>query len=247
MMYLRSSLGLMPLCFSLAVHAGTMGGSVHNYFVSLSGGPSWANTGTAQTIWLQPDVNNTYVPNNLNNSSIMGNGEIFAGVQKHFVTQVQSQFGLAIYLSSYAKLNGFVQQNSDPDFQNFSYQYKLQHSHIALKSKWIAENSYNMNPYISGSLGVGFNRSYGYAATPLIFQAVPPPPFQAKNQVSFTYSLGAGFQHTINQQLSIGLGYQLVSWGASALSRAEGQTLGKGLSLNTLYTHGVEFNVSYLI
>jgi hypothetical protein len=230
------------------MHAGTMGSNnLSEYFVSLSGGPSWANTGSIQIIVLQPDLSNNYNPNNLNNSNIIGNGELFAGMQKSFFPQVQSQFGLAIYVSSFAKLNGFIQQNGDSGFQNYSYKYKIQHSHVALKSKWIAENSYNMNPYISGSIGVGFNRSYGYESTPLIFQVVPNPPFQSRSQVALTYSLGAGFQHIVNQHLSMGLGYQLVSWGANSLDRAEGQTLGKGLSLSTLYTHGVEFNVSYII
>ncbi|RUR11642.1 hypothetical protein [Legionella sp. km772] len=73
------------------------------------------------------------------------------------------------------------------------------------------------------------------------------PLFPAKNHTSFTYTLGAGFQHTYNQNLSFGLGYQFVSWGDNSLGRALGQNLNQGLHLNSLYTHGVEFNLSYLI
>lgn len=227
--------------------AGGMGSKPNEYFLSLSGGPSWTNAGKSQTIALQPDVIKAYVPQNLTNSNVLGNAEIFAGIEKSFFEQVRSQFGLAAYWSSFAKLNGFIQEDADPNFQNFSYQYHISHWHIALKSKWIVENTFNLNPYISGSIGLGWNRSYGYAVTPLIFQEVAAPPFQSNTHTALSYSLGAGFQHTVNQHVTIALGYQLVSWGSSALNRATGQTSGKGLSLGTLYTQGIEFNVSYFL
>lgn len=247
MVFKKTSLGGIPLFFSMLAHAGTMGSQSNDYFVSLSGGPSWTNAGSSQTIELQPEVIKTYVPQDLTNSNILGNGEIFAGIKKSFFQQVQSQFGVAVYSSSFAKLEGFIQEDGDPNFQNYSYQYKIEHQHIALKSKWVAENSFNMNPYISGSLGVGFNRSYGYIATPLIFQEVNVPPFQPNTELVFSYSLGAGFQHILSQHIAIGVGYQLVSWGSSTLLRAEGQTSGNGLSLSNLYTHGVELNMSYFL
>lgn len=248
MMYSKSFLGLIPLCFSLTVQAGTMGSvAPRDYFVALSGGLSWTNSGSSQVILLEPDLLNNYIPNNINNSNLLGNGEFFAGIQRSFFPQVQSQFGVAFYLSSFAKLNGYIQQDGDSGFQNYTFQYKVQHSHLALKTKWIAENAYNMNPYLSGSIGVGFNRSYGFAASPIVLQAPPMPPFQDKNRTAFTYTLGAGFQHTVSEHLSFGLGYQFVSWGANSLARTEGQSLSNGLHLNSIYTHGVEFNISYLI
>lgn len=245
----KYSLGIIQLCVCLGAHAGAMGPAPlnNNYFVSLSGGPGWTNAGSSQTITLQPDVVKTWVPQNLANSNIMGNAEIYAGFQKSFFEQVQSQFGLAVYWSSDAQLNGFMQEDGDPGFQNFSYLYKISHWHVALKSKWVAENAFNMNPYLGGSIGVGFNRSYGYNLTPVILQEVVIPPFQSNTKAALTYTLGAGFQHTVNSHMTVALGYQLVSWGASALDRADGQTSGNGLQLSNLYTQGIEFNISYFL
>lgn len=247
MMLNKTVSGFILLSFLMDAHAGTMGSVSNNYFISLSGGPSWTNAGSRQTVALQPDLIKTYVPQDLTNSNMLGNGEIFAGIQRSFFPEVQSQFGLAFYLSSAATLNGFIQEDGDPNFQNYSYQYRISHGHIALKTKWIAENSYNLNPYLSGSIGVSFNRSYGYVATPLIFQEIDAPPFHSHTKTAFTYSVGVGFQHTVSQHLSVGVGYQLVSWGSSALARADGQTTGKGLSLGNLYTQGVELNLSYFL
>ncbi len=247
MMLKKVSLLLIPLCFTVCAYAGDMGTLSHNYFISVSAGPGWTNAGTAQTIALQPDVIKTYVPDNLSNATILGSGEVFFGLQKSFFQNIQSQFGLAIYASSPATLNGFIQEDGDPNFQDFSYQYQVGHEHIALKSKWIFDNSFNVNPYLSASIGVGMNHSYGYTITPIIFQAFTAPPFKSKTQAALSYSFGAGLQHAVNQHINIGLGYQLVSWGSNNLNPAEGQTSSKGLGLNTLYTQNIEFNISYLL
>jgi len=236
---------LIALFFAMPVLAGEMGNVSPDYFISMGVGPSWTKPGSTQAVTLQPDVINAYVPQTVTHT--LANGEIVLGVQQHFLEHILSQFGLAFYLSSPTKLNGYIQVDGDPDFQNYTYQYKINHEHIALKSKWIFEPSLNINPYVSGSIGVGFNRSYEYSITPLIFQAVPMPPFQSHTQLGLGYSLGAGFQRDLSQHLAVALGYQFVSWGASHLHPASGQTLGKGLGLNNLYTQGIEFNISYLL
>ena len=239
--------GLIPLCFAIPVFAGEMGHTTHDYFISISAGPSWTKPSSTQTIALQPDVVDSYVLQNLNNTTFLGNGEVFLGVQYHFFEKIQSQVGVAFYASSFAKLRGYIQVDGDPDFQNYTYQYQMNHEHIALKSKWIFEQPLHINPYVSGGIGVGFNRSYEYSITPLIFQAVPMPPFQPNTQVALSYSLGAGFQRDLSQHFAVALGYQFVSWGAGHLDPARGQTSSKGLGLNNLYTQGIEFTISYLL
>ena len=248
MIFKKHLLGLFLLSFCPLTHAGDMGDKPQKaYFFALNAGPGWTDAGTSQTLLLQPDILKTYVPNNLVNSNLMANAELFAGIQRSFFESVQSQLGLALYASSFAKLNGYVQEDGDSNFQNFAYLYKISHWHLALKSKWIVENPFNFNPYLSGSLGVGVNHSYGYHATPLISQEIAPPPFRPNTKAAFSFSFGAGFQHTLTNQVTVGLGYELVSWGASSLNRGAGQTLDSGLRLNNLYTHGIAFNVSYFL
>ena len=247
MMIKTISLGLTPLCFVMLAHAGEMGHASHDYFISISAGPSWTNSGSSQTIALQPDLIKSYVPQSRTNTNGLVNGEIFLGVQKKILQQILGQVGIAFYVSSPKKLKGYIQEDGSPDFQNYAYQYQVRHEHIALKSKWIFEQSRQINPYIHGGIGLGFNRSYGYSITPLIFQELPSPPFQSNTHVALSYSLGAGFQHALSQHCTVALGYQLVSWGASNLDPASGQTSSKGRGLNNLYSQGIEFNISYLL
>ena len=247
LMMIKTFFGWMiPLCFAIPALAGEMGHTMHDYFIAVNAGPSWMNTDSTQTIELQPDVIDTYLSQHHKNTNVLVNGEIFLGIQRHFFPKIQSQFGLAFYISSPAKINGYLQVDGNPNFQDYAYQYQINHEHIALKSKWIYEQSLNINPYLSGGVGVGFNRSYGYSLTPLIFQAVPMPLFQSNTQVALSYSVGAGFQRALSQHFTVALGYQFVSWGGSHLDQASGQTSSKGLSFSSLYSQGIEFNMSYL-
>lgn len=90
--------GLTPLCFLAPAFAVEMNRTSPDYFFSMSGGLSWMNPDSTQTIALQPDVIDTYVPQALSNTNFLLNGEIFLGRQYHFFQQIQSQFGIAFYL-----------------------------------------------------------------------------------------------------------------------------------------------------
>lgn len=134
----------------------------------------------------------------------------------------------------------------DALFTLFVYRYRIQHTHIAAKGKLLAEKGYWLTPWVSGSLGVGFNRAHKFENTPTIFQALPNPNFTSHTKTDFTYTLGAGVQRALNAHWQTGVGYEFADRGKSSLQRVEGQTLNSGLSLNHLYTNGVMFNLTYL-
>jgi len=219
----------------------------YDYFISISAGPGWTSPGKTQTLVLSPDVIKTYVPENLASPHVLVDGEIFFGIQQSYFKSVESQFGLDLYASSPVKLKGFIQEDGDPNFQNYTYRYKISHEHLALKTQWIFENAMNVNPYVSASLGAGLNHSFGYSVSPLISQEVAAPPFQNKTQIALSYAIGAGFQQNINQHFAVALGYQLVSFGKSSLSHASGQTSGKALALQNVYTQNLELTISYFL
>ncbi|MDP3560163.1 MAG: porin family protein, partial [Legionellaceae bacterium] len=95
-------------------------------------------------------------------------------------------------------------------------------------------------------IGVGFNQAYKFMNSPKIFAAVQTPNFVQHTETAFTYTVGAGIEREISKHWQTGIGYEFSDWGASRLSRAYGQTLNSGLSLNHLYTNGFLLNVTYV-
>lgn len=211
---------------------------------SVSGGPVWESVNKTQTFYIDPEVERTYVARK--STDVLASGEIFLGLQKTLPHQWLGQLGLAAATTGDARLQGYIWDDADPQFNNYSYQYRVRHSHVAVKGKLLLDKGYWFLPWISGSLGVGFNRAHDYTNTPLIFEALPNANFTDHTKSAFSYTLGTGIQKPINEHWQIGTGYEFANWGKSELSRAPDQTLNSGLHLNHLYTSGVMLNLTYI-
>lgn len=238
-------LALSAIALSHMTQAGTMGSvSTWKRVATLSAGPVWARAGETQTFYLVPEIEKTYVVNK--SSQILTSGELFLGGQKLLSGDWYGQLGLAVGLSGNAKINGIIWDDADPQFDNYSYSYKIFHTRVAAKGKVLKDCGGWVTPWVSASLGAAFNRAYGFKNTPLIFEALPNSNFGDKTKTAFTYTVGAGLQKNIFNNWQVGAGYEFADWGQSELARASGQSLNSGLKLDHLYTNGVLFNISYV-
>ncbi len=245
----NSLLALSACLMSSTLCAGTMGPvqvmPEWRPVISLSGGATWAKAGDTQTFFLAPDIEKTYWAQKT--SKGLATGELFLGMQKLLSSEIQAQLGLALAATANTNLQGEIWDDADPQFNNYVYQYKIQHSRIALKGKLIADKGYWAMPYLSGSVGVGFNRAHEFTNTPVIFEALPNNNFSDHTQSAFTYTIGLGLQKAIDTHWQFGLGYEFADWGKSQLNRAQEQTFNTGLKLSHLYTNGVLLNVTYVM
>jgi len=210
----------------------------------LSAGPVWERGGRMQTFNLTPAIERTYTADR--DLHVILDGEVFGGVQKTLSQGIAGQIGLAVAAASNTRLSGSIWDDADPQFNNYVYRYHIQHTHIAVKGKLLAEKGYWLTPWVSGSVGVGFNRAHAFENTPTIFETFPNPNFASHTKTDFTYTLGAGVQRALSAHWQAGVGYEFSDWGQSQLGRAQGQTLNSGLALHHLYTNGVLFNLTYL-
>jgi hypothetical protein len=246
--------GLISLLGVMLAHtasAGDMGVSRSwEPLIGLSAGPTWASANTRQTFNLQPDVQKTYVASNNNETFVTA--ELFLAGQKllhpHLLTKpVMGQLGLVIAWAGDADLSGDVWEDANPNFNNFYYTYKMNHTYVALKGRFLGQFEYAAEPYLSGSLGVGFNRAYDYTEKPKIPEEVPAPNFAAHTTTAFSYTLGVGLQKAFTRQLQAAVGYEFSDWGRSQLARAAGQTLNQGLSPKHMYAQELQCSLFYII
>ncbi len=244
----RTHIFLLGALLSWGATAGTMGQSDHSYawqpLVDLSVGPAWSNSGETQTFYLQPDVEKTYTANK--NIPAFVNWEVFLGGQHNLGVNYLGQLGIAVQGAGNATLSGDVWEDADPDFNNFIYSYNINHVAVALKGKLIGYPSFYVQPYISGSAGVGFNHSYAFAILPKISAEIPAPNFTNNTTTTFSYTLGIGLQKTFYTHYQIGVGYEFDDWGKSNLSAAPLQSENQGLSLQHLYAHQLQFTIGYI-
>jgi opacity protein-like surface antigen len=240
---------IIIIFFGLMLSSTVLGKKNTELVLEFSASPTWISGNNNQTINLQPDIVKTYTAGSNNN--VFPTLEFFIGGQKHLATHLMSQsflgqLGLSIVAASNAKLTGNIWEDADPNFNNFNYNYKISHALIAAKGRLIGDFGYFFEPYISGSLGVGFNRAYDFTISPKISEEVPPPLFHSNTTTTFSYTLGIGLQKSISKQLQIGIGYEFADWGKTSLSAATGQTSNKGLTLNHLYAQALKLSLFYV-
>ncbi|OGV35609.1 MAG: hypothetical protein A3E88_06590 [Legionellales bacterium RIFCSPHIGHO2_12_FULL_35_11] len=248
MRHKRNLLIPIAIFFCMQAIAGTTGPSVPpknwTWVGAISAGPVWGSAGQTQTFYLAPSIIRTYAASNATHT--LADGEVFVGIQKNLPKALLGQLGIAVAVTSNAKLSGYIWDDADSTFNNYSYGYQIQHTHVAVKGKLLSNRGYWFMPWVSASVGVGFNDAHDFQNTPLISQAVTMPNFASNTETSFTYTLGVGLQKALNSHWQAGIGYEFADWGQSQLHRSSGQTLNSGLSLDHLYTNGVLFNLTYL-
>jgi opacity protein-like surface antigen len=219
--------------------------SADNHFVvTLSGGPLWENNHQAQTVYMSPDILKIYTAKN--STETLATGELFLGIQHPLNPKLQNQIGLSVATMSSAKVSGDIWDDGDSQFNNYTYQYFIKHFRVSVREKLLMDWGYTIYPWVSASVGIGFNRSYQFSSTPTISEALPTPYFPNYTQTAFTYSLGFGFQRLLNKNWQLGIGYEFADWGKNKLAQAQGQTLSTSLSLPHFYTQTVLINITYL-
>ena len=232
---------------SITSYVGKMGVSPKFYpwskVATLSLGSAWADPHPTETITLRPNLKNNYV--GAPRSQAVVDGEIFVGVQRAINRNFLGQIGVAVAAASHVQLDGDVIGLVGSSGNNFLYAYDINHTHIAVKAKVLAEPEDIVSPYVSGSLGVGLNHAYDYSIEPKHANAGLSPLFESNTLAAFTYTLGAGVQTDINANWQVGVGYEFADWGKSGLSQALSQSIGSGLQLNHLYTNALQFNLTY--
>lgn len=215
--------------------------------ITISGGPAWANVGKTQTLYIQSDIENTYAASK--KTKILGTGEVFLGLWHTLGEYFDGQLGIALSASSKVKPSGQIWEDADAEYNNFNYSYSIKHSRVGLKGKLITHKNPVISfiqPYISGSVGIGFNRAYYYQTTAIIPEAVEMPGFSDNSTKALSYTLGAGIQTSFYRHWQIGLGYEFANWGKNHLGCAPDQTINSRLQLKHFYTNELQFSLSFI-
>ena len=215
------------------------------WVASISGGPAWTDSKHSETFYLTTDVINTYDAKKTTDT--LASGEIFLGGQTPFKRIFLMQMGIAFVATSNAQLKGDIWDDADPDLNNLDYSYQIRHTHVALKTKVLMTNWQSLEPYISASVGVGFNRSEDFTSRTKLVEVSPGPGFESKTTTAFTYTIGAGLQRTLTTNWHVNVGYEFTDWGNSSLSRTPVQTLNNGLNLNHFYTNSLQIGLTYTV
>ena len=210
--------------------------------VTFTGGVGWTTAGQDQYLYPYLPPSYEYYTSN-SETSTMGSGEIFFGLQRVIFPNIIGELGLGIAGMSDAEVTGRADIDGYPDA--LSYSYKVNHGRFELKGKLIGYTIQPLQPYISGSFGVAFNNAHDYRPVLLNPAVYQPFWFDSNVALAFPYTLGAGVQTMINPNWQVAVGYQFADLGKSYL-RGDQLVLNKGLRLTHFYTNEALVSISYV-
>lgn len=212
---------------------------------TFSGGAAWGSSVERKSLYLQQEIFKIFNPSGSNPSAFVG--DFFVGFQYALMPEAVGQIGLSVGATTGLKQTGEIWEQGYSEFNNYTYQYNLSQTHVLIKGKLIIQPLiYQLSPYVSAGVGVGFNRAHGYQSTPKIEEESIQPPFADNTTTDATYALGIGLQRAIRTNWSVGVGYEFSGWGKMMLGRAPGQTINQGLTNTNFYTNGVIANMTYV-
>lgn len=220
---------------------------IDSWFATGSIGPLWQSNGKTQSFLVAPNVLKTYAANN--DTEVITGLSINLGVQKPFENRLKKfkwQLGGVLENAASATLTGEIWDDADPQFNNYTYRYSVKHTRIAAKGKLLYDGKYKLLPWISGSLGIGWNYAENYQNFPKIFPAITNTNFIPFTSQVLTYSFGIGVQRKIAKSIQIGLAYEFTDWGGSRFSKPPRQTTYNVIQTQHFYTSGLMANVTYL-
>ncbi|MBI2785542.1 MAG: hypothetical protein HYX60_04220 [Legionella longbeachae] len=212
--------------------------------ITISGGPAWSNPGKDQYLYpFPPPMSNYYIADS--KSDFLGTGELYFGLQNFIgASNVIGQLGLGVAAASDASLSGVVNVNGVPNV--YTYSYKVSHVRAEMKGKLIANGFALVQPYLSGSFGVGFNHAHDFLSTTINPVLYPKYWFDTNSVVAFSYTLGLGVQKMLSPNWQVGLGVEFADWGKNYLGGDSATNLNQGPGMPHLYTTELLFSLSYV-
>ncbi|RAP37809.1 hypothetical protein B1207_02115 [Legionella quinlivanii] len=223
--------------------------------ITLSAGPAWAWPGDDQTLgrlYVYPvNFDEVHRFRGSKDASTLGTGEVFLALQHQTGPNMIGRLGLAFAGSSQVEVKGTMDLVGVPSVANYSYH--INHTRVAIKGLLATENpGYYVQPYLSGSFGIGFNHAYSFQTQPPVYLLNPGVAllqlgYQSNTTQGFSFTLGAGVQKSLSRHWQVGLGYEFADWGKSRLNNEMPDPWGYGYpKLSNLYTHELQFSLSFI-
>ncbi|KTD36781.1 Sporulation related domain protein [Legionella nautarum] len=142
-----------------------------------------------------------------------------------------------------------ILQYSMPEFANYGYNWQI-YSDVALATAKLNFFQYRaFTPYLSGSVGAGFNKARSYKEVAL--QGVTPrisPAFTYNLTTQFAYNVGAGVDLQLSSRFIVSLGYEYQDLGSVSSGSGTGSSwAGRVLNLGSYRSNAALLSVNYLI
>jgi len=145
-------------------------------------------------------------------------------------------------------IQGQVIQYSTAKYTNYDYKWRTDSNVLLAQGKLNLTPFAQLLPYISGGVGVAFNRSASYSETAL--PDITPrisPSFGGNTQSQLAWTVGAGLDYRLNAAIILSAGYEFQYFGKIQSGPGTVEWVTERLMQSELQTNGALFSVTYVM
>ncbi|WED41956.1 SPOR domain-containing protein [Legionella cardiaca] len=144
-------------------------------------------------------------------------------------------------------VGGMVTQYSLPEFQNYTFNWKLSSNVWSLFTKINIAQKYHLSPFINGGIGGAFNKASTYQETPFgDVTARVSPGFKKLCNTDLSYHVGTGIDVSFSSAISASIGYEFQDLGSFSSTSGKYSWAGARLNLDKYRINSVYLTVSYV-
>lgn len=146
------------------------------------------------------------------------------------------------------KVDGQIEEFSDPEFTNYNYNYQLDHEMLSLFTKLNIYRFNRFSPYVLFGIGSSWNRSSDYHEIAMadVDPAREPPQFGDKTDRQFAYDIGLGIDFMINENLSLSLAYDYLNFSSNETGFGKEEFFEDKKLQNRSHANSLSINLRYL-
>jgi opacity protein-like surface antigen len=212
----------------------------HDWLVSVRVGADWANTGDSERVSVvEGFLEDKYTPSDT--PFQVGYGIFGGGLWE--ANEWMIQFGLSYdYLPPFTD-EGDILEFGDPALNDLSYEYRISHQRLGLELKTLYEMENNWYPFVRLGLGIAWNKAYRYREESSSPTEIARHPFKDTDNVALTWSVGAGVEREIYEDVRLGLSYLYTDAGRSKLDSRKSD---ESLTIDHLSLNQIILEASYI-
>ena len=236
----------VSLLIAIAGHTGftnAAGMPEGNWYLKVHGGAGWYSEGKNHTINYGDDDFDAFNDNSEREVAF----QYGLGAGFHFAMPEQGAMGLGIswYGDAEHKYKGYIDQYAQRSLRDYNYLYKVQSQRVMVEGCWGFPFYQQLEGFVTGGLGMSWNKFSSYKYTPLGTEESPKPEFQDKDTNSaFAWQLGAGVSWAFTPQWRASVFYLYANNG-KAESTADKEPVKGKYETDDITSHNLMFSLNY--
>ena len=207
------------------------------------GGVGWYSEGKSQTIDYE-DGDFDVFSNDTGRQSSFQYG-LGTGFNFDMVQQGSMGIGIGWYGDVEREYKGFIEQYGKSSLRDYSYSYKLQSQRVMLEGSWGFPFYQQLEGFVTGGLGMSWNKFNSYKFSALGAELSPKSQFQENTNSAFAWQLGAGVSWAFMPQLKASVFYLYANSGKAESTASNAPVPGK-YETDDITSHNLMFSLNYL-